>query len=82
MQDERSRTPADDEDRVDFAVLHLLLHSGSPGLWAVDEVATEVGDRLAVVDAIARLKGAGLIHECGEFVFASRAAIRFCEIAV
>jgi hypothetical protein len=29
------------------------------------------------MDAVAALKGAGLVHCCGEFVFATRAAIRF-----
>jgi hypothetical protein len=80
MHRETSRTPAEDDDRVDFAVLDLLLHSDRPALWSVDEVALELGDSLRVTDAIARLEGAGLIHVCGEFVFASRAAVRFAEL--
>ncbi|HTC61119.1 MAG TPA: hypothetical protein VK691_13535 [Solirubrobacteraceae bacterium] len=37
----------------------------------------EIGRRLDTTDAVAALNAAGLIHRCGEFVFATLAAIRF-----
>jgi hypothetical protein len=43
--------------------------------WAVRELALEIGDRIEVEDALARLHGAGLVHRCGEFVWATRAAL-------
>lgn len=46
-------------------------------VWSVEELVAEIGRRLDTTDAVAALNAAGLIHRCGEFVFATRAAIRF-----
>jgi hypothetical protein len=43
--------------------------------WAVRELVLEIGDQIEVEDALARLHGAGLVHRCGEFVWATRAAL-------
>jgi hypothetical protein len=68
---------SDDEDSLDQAVLDLLLHGDVAGPWAEEELVREVGDRVAVADALARLYGSGLVHRLtGGFVFASRAAVR------
>jgi HD-like signal output (HDOD) protein len=56
-----------------------------PGLWSLSELdrsltpgsATRLAEepsRHATEDAVQRLYAAGLIHRCGQFVFASRAA--------
>jgi hypothetical protein len=74
MQDETSRTPANEEDRAQRGVLWLLLAPDTQAMWSVAEVAREVGGALATADALASLEGAGLLHRCGEFVFATRAA--------
>lgn len=67
----------DDEARVDHSVLDLLLHGDTAGPWAEEELAREIGDRVAVVDALARLHAAGLVHRLTDgFAFASRAAVR------
>lgn len=50
--------------------------------WSVDEVARELGDPIKTVDRVARLYGAVLIHRCGEFVWASRAALVADAIAL
>jgi predicted transcriptional regulator len=73
--------PAADDRRIDFAVLDLLLHEPQTGLWAVEELAHELGDPVDLQDSLRRLHGAGLIHrvESG-FVFASRAARRAHEL--
>jgi hypothetical protein len=42
----------------------------------------EIGDRIAVIDRLARLKGAGLIHRCGDFVWISRAALAADALAI
>ena len=67
----------DDEISVDAAVLDLLLHGDAAGPWAEEELVREIGDRVAVADALARLYGSGLVHRlAGGFMFASRAAAR------
>jgi hypothetical protein len=74
MQDETSRMPVGEDQRVQNGVLCLLLAAETQPIWAVAEVAREVGDKLATTDALASLQGAGLVHRCGDFVFATRAA--------
>jgi hypothetical protein len=63
---------------TEAGVLTLLLDIESGCIWSVEELVRELGaPRIEVLDGIAGLEGAGLIHRCGEFVFASRAAARF-----
>jgi hypothetical protein len=68
-----------DQDVTDQAILGLLV--ADRALWAVEEVTREIGSPLAVADSLARLRGAGLVHRCGDFVFAARAAVRFNDLA-
>jgi hypothetical protein len=74
MQDERS--PAEADANADASVLEFLTRD--TGLWSLDELSRELGDRVSAVDAVARLNAAGLAHRLGDFVFATRAA----ELAV
>jgi hypothetical protein len=67
-----STTEADDS--TDSAVLGLLIDSPLP--WHVSEVQRELHDALAATDSLNRLAGHGLIHQHGEFVWPTRAAIR------
>jgi hypothetical protein len=76
MQDQSNDTVAECERRIEQTVLTLLLSSGQ-NMWSFEELVAETGRRLETMDAVAALKGAGLVHCCGEFVFATRAAIRF-----
>jgi hypothetical protein len=81
MRDQR--TPGHEpDDPIQFqrAALDLLVHD-HPGLWSLaelDRVLKPGGDRDAstchVEDVVADLYAAGLVHRCGEFVFATRAA--------
>lgn len=50
--------------------------------WSIDELAREIGDRGDTTDAIAHLYGGGLLHRCGEFVWATRAAMHAEEVAL
>lgn len=71
-----------DEERVDQTILDLLLHGRAVGPWAEEELVREIGDRLAVEDALARLYGAGLIHRLAEgFAFPTRAAVLGSQLA-
>lgn len=62
-----------------MAVLALLVYDDQR-VWSDEEVAREIGDRLAVTDSLARLYGAGLVHRLEGFVFATRPALRGAQI--
>lgn len=70
----------DEPDAGARFVLDFLV-SNHPSMFSVDELVREFSGqaeadlRLHVVDGIADLAGYGLIHQLGDFVFASRAAI-------
>jgi hypothetical protein len=73
MQDEISRMPADDEERAEKGILSLLLASDSQRPWSIAELERERGEHLGT---------AGLIHRCGEFVFATRAAVHMDDLSL
>ena len=79
MHSQSKRPPALDDDAADSAVLGLLLQGLA--LWAVEEVARQVGDETTTTDALARLYGSGLVHRIDRFVFATRAAVEHDRIA-
>jgi hypothetical protein len=63
---------------AESAILALLLNFDAGSIWAVDELVRQLSaPRLDVLDGIAELEGAGLVHRLGDFVFASRAASSF-----
>ncbi len=74
MQTKATRSHDVSEDQTDTAILTMLL--ADPGVWAVDEIARELGDRLRATDGVGRLYAAGLVHRLDGFVFPSRAAAR------
>jgi hypothetical protein len=59
MQHEPTATAAEDDDRIDKAVIHLLADPDQP--WSEDEIVRELTgmDRIAVIDSLARLRGKG-----------------------
>jgi len=67
--------PNSDPEQVDSAVLGLLLAPDSERPWSDEEIAREIGDKVATIDSLARLAGAGLVHRLTGFVWASRAAL-------
>ena len=72
----------DREDRDDYAVLSALLDPDDHrGLWSVQELGRDRKDPLAVEDAVNRLLRAGLVNRQGEFIFATRAATHYRQIA-
>jgi hypothetical protein len=82
MQDETSQNASEEDERAQKAVLGLLLRPNEQRPWSVDEIEREVGEKLAVTDAIAALHAAGLLHRCGEFVFASHAAVSMDRLSL
>jgi hypothetical protein len=85
----REKTVVEEEDdQVQHAILALLLYE-HPGQRSIDEVVREMTDqpervvaRDAIVNALRDLVAAGLLHRNGQFVFATRAAVRFDELAL
>jgi predicted transcriptional regulator len=69
-----------DERATDWALLALLLDPDDRLPWSTDEIAREIGDHLAVTDALKRLHRSGLIHRCEDFAFPTRTARRFEEL--
>jgi hypothetical protein len=83
MQDERSSGAADEppaQDVLEHGVLHHVL-SRHPAHVHFDELVREMGDeRFLIEDAVTQLVADGLLHRHGEFVLATRAAVRFDEL--
>lgn len=75
MQDERSDIEPDEDERAERTILSLLLINESQRPWSVDEVALELDSRVRAEDGIANLRAVGLVHRCGDFVFATRVAL-------
>lgn len=64
--------------QAEAAILGLLLDFDAGSIWAVEELVRQLGaPRLQVLDGLASLEAAGLIHRLGEFAFATRAASSF-----
>jgi hypothetical protein len=82
MHDEISRMPDEQEAVAQKGVLELLLSSDSQRPWSVAEIERERGERIDTIDAVASLHAAGLVHRCGEFVFATRAALRMDRLSL
>jgi hypothetical protein len=70
MNDERTPTPAEEDRRIDHAIILFLLDSKIQRPWSRDEIEREIGED--VRDSIARLHGAGLIHRHGDFMWATQ----------
>jgi hypothetical protein len=63
-------------------ILYALTNSNdNPPLWALEDLARELGDRIAVEDAAHQLQTSGLIHRTTDgHIFATRAAVRLIQI--
>jgi len=76
------------ERRHEFAVLEALLARNCSGRKSMTRKAllramqVKKKSRLAFIDAIGRLRAAGLLEGAGKRLFLSRAALRFDQIAV
>lgn len=80
MHDKPGLPPAEEDERIDTAVLALLLADHARP-WSEEEVTREVGDPTTATDSLARLYGAGLVHRLGGFVFATRSALRAARLS-
>jgi hypothetical protein len=73
MQDQRTLTPAEEDGKIDSAILGCLRDSDEQRPWSDDEITREIGSD--TTDSLNRLYGVGLVHRLDGFVWATRAAI-------
>jgi hypothetical protein len=88
MSADDDRPRAGEHELAQQGVLAILLEA-HPGQYSMAEVVREMTDRPdefaprdRVESAIRDLVGAGLVHRHGQFVFATRAAVRFDELRI
>jgi hypothetical protein len=82
-QSDEDRLPANENPgQIEQAIHGLLIYREEQRPWSIHEIELELGSSLAVEDSLRRLQGVGLLHRCGEFVWASRAALAADEIAL
>lgn len=68
----------EDTRSAEAAILGLLLNFEVGSIWAVDEIVRQLSaSQLDVIDGLAELVAAGLVHRLGDFVFVTRAASNF-----
>lgn len=79
MHDQPSLSPAEEDARIDGAILMTLL-SAPHRPWSVDEITRAMDCNPS--DSLRRLYGGGLIHRLDGFVWASRAAVLADELAL
>jgi hypothetical protein len=78
MQEKGIGPVADQDAATDEAIMGLLVEDRGP--WAIAEVQRMIGSEIATADSLARLRRGGLVHQCGEFVFASRTALEAADL--
>jgi hypothetical protein len=80
VSSQQSSNVATGSEHSELVVLTLLLDGETPWLWSLEELARELGDEPRAADAVASLHGAGLVHRCQQFIFATYAAVRFSRL--
>jgi hypothetical protein len=73
------RSP-DDPEQIESDIFTMLVSHSDQRPWAVLEIEREIGSQNMVTESLWHLHAAGLIHRCGEFVWASRAALKANEL--
>jgi hypothetical protein len=70
-------------ETIESGILDRLTYQDDQRPWSIDELIRDVGQKLGVVDAVAKLHGLGLIHHTSDdFIFATRAAVRANELSL
>jgi hypothetical protein len=72
---EADEREAREPDQIQHAIYCLLTVRDEQRPWSIHEINLVIGDELDTRDAVRNLQGAGLAHEIGGFVWATRAAL-------
>jgi predicted transcriptional regulator len=78
MHRQPTQEPGERMDLADQDLLATLTSDDSHRPWSMDELARERGADAG--ESVARLARAGLVHRSGDFVWATRAAVRAREL--
>jgi hypothetical protein len=78
MHDQTTPEPGERMDLADQDLLTTLTDEDMQRPWSLEELARECGAEAG--ESVGRLARAGLIHRSGDFVWASRAAVRAREL--
>ena len=78
-----TRSVIERDEQTEGAILTLLLDFEAGSLWSEDELIRALRrSRIEVLDSLASLHAAGLVHRCKGFTFATRAASNFDRIGI
>jgi hypothetical protein len=78
MHDQTTPQAAEPMDLADQDLLTTLTDEDSHRPWSLDELAREYG--AGADESVGRLQRAGLVHRLGDYVWATRAAVRAREL--
>ena len=78
MHDQTTPEAPEPMDLADQDLLSTLTDEDVHRPWSLDELARECGADAG--ESVGRLQRAGLIHRSGDFVWATRAAVRAHEL--
>jgi hypothetical protein len=71
-----------ESDELQRDILYLLTEPGdNQPIWSIEDIGRAMDRPRDVVDAVADLRAAGLVHRTSEgFIFATRAAVRHIKM--
>jgi len=84
MPDEQpTRVAKPESTTIESGILDRLTYPDDQRPWSLDELIRDVDERLGVIDAVAKLRGVGLIHHTSDdLIFPTRAAVRAKELEI
>ena len=82
MQEQSTPDPAKTLALVERGIMVLLSDRDEQRPWSVHELEVAMDDRVAVADGLSNLRSLGLLHRCGEFVWATRVALHALDMEI
>jgi predicted transcriptional regulator len=79
MHDQTTQEPGERMALADQDLLTTLTDDERQRPWSMDELARECGAEAS--ESVGHLARAGLVHRSGDFVWATRAAVRARELS-